>query len=195
MPRVGSENPPQSQHTAGLHGLSQPHPALRSGKILRRLFKGRDMAGYILDLPPGELPALDESAGRHGIDIISFLAPNSSDARIKEVAREGARIYLPGLGDWCDRGEEMLCRRPQGIYRPGKAGDKPAAVHRIRHLQRRAGRTGRRLWPMALSSASRIIQLMEDNDKSYKKLRDFLGETRRGHRQVNLAGFYPRPHL
>jgi tryptophan synthase alpha chain len=25
---------------------------------------------------------------------------------------------------------------------------------------------------------SRIIQLMEDNDKSYKKLRDFLGEIR-----------------
>jgi tryptophan synthase alpha chain len=133
----------------------------------------------IPDLPPGELPALDESAGRHGIDIISFLAPNSSDARIKEVAGKAhGFIYLVSVTGVTGVRKCFAADLKGFIARVRQVTNLPLCIGFGISSAEQAAQAAELADGVIIGS--RIIQLMEDNDKSYKKLRDFLGETRRG---------------
>jgi tryptophan synthase alpha chain len=131
----------------------------------------------IPDLPPGELPGLDDSAGRHGIDIISFLAPNSSDARIKEVAgRAQGFIYLVSVTGVTGVRKGFSADLKGFIARVRQATDLPLCIGFGISSAEQAALAAELADGVIIGS--RIIQLMEGGDKSYKKLRDFIGEVR-----------------
>jgi tryptophan synthase alpha chain len=133
----------------------------------------------IPDLPPGELPALDDSAGRHGIDIISFLAPNSSDARIKEVASKAQGfIYLVSVTGVTGVRKGFSADLKGFIARVRQATDLPLCIGFGISSAEQAAQAAELADGVIIGS--RIIQLMEDGGKSYEKLRDFIRETRRG---------------
>lgn len=131
----------------------------------------------IPDLPPGELPELDEAAAMNGLDMISFIAPNSSEERVKEITGKAKGfIYIvsvtgvTGVRDSFSDGLQAL------IPRVRKATDLPLCIG--------FGISGPEQAVQAAGLAdgiiigSRIIQLMEDNDKSFRKLRSFVREIR-----------------
>ncbi len=133
----------------------------------------------IPDLPPGELPALDDSAARHGIDVISFLAPNSSDARIKEVSGKAQGfIYLVSVTGVTGVRKGLSSDLKGFIARVRQATDLPLCIGFGISSAEQAAQAAELADGVIIGS--RIIQLMEDGQKSYKKLREFLGEVRHG---------------
>ncbi|MHB8085930.1 MAG: tryptophan synthase subunit alpha [Dehalococcoidia bacterium] len=131
----------------------------------------------IPDLPPGELPALDDSAARHGIDIISFLAPNSSDARIKEVAGKAhGFIYLVSVTGVTGVRKGFSADLKGFIARVRTSTDLPLCIgFGISTPEQAAQAAG---LADGVIIGSRIIQLMEEGAQSYIKLRDFIGQVR-----------------
>lgn len=140
--------------------------------------KAAGINGLIIpDLPPGEMPALDKAAVGNGMDIISFLAPNSSEERIREIAGKARGfIYIvsvtgvTGVRDSFSSGLQTL------ISRVRKETALPLCIG--------FGISGPQQAMQAAGMAdgviigSRIIQLMEGNDKSFSKLRSFIREIR-----------------
>ncbi len=132
----------------------------------------------IPDLPPGELPALDEAAAQNSIDIINFLAPNSSDERISEVAAKSRGfIYLVSVTGVTGVRDNFSSNLKGLIIRVRRATRLPLCIGFGISTPEQARQAA--LMADGIIIGSRIIQLMEDRDKSYKKLRDFIRETRK----------------
>jgi tryptophan synthase alpha chain len=131
----------------------------------------------IPDLPPGELPALEDSALRHGLDVISFLAPNSSDARIKQIAEKAhGFIYLVSVTGVTGVRTGFSADLKVFIARVRQATDLPLSIgFGISTPEQAAQAAG---LADGVIIGSRIIQLMEEGNRSYKKLGDFIGEVR-----------------
>jgi tryptophan synthase alpha chain len=127
----------------------------------------------IPDLPPGELPGLDNSAKKHGIDIVSFLAPNSSDSRIEEIAgRAKGFIYVVSVTGVTGVREGMAVDLTDFIGRVRKHTDLPLCIgFGISNAEQ--ARSAAALADGVIIG-SRIIQLMEDSDSSYQKLRELI---------------------
>jgi tryptophan synthase alpha chain len=140
----------------------------------------------IPDLPPGELPALDEAAGKYGLDMISFLAPNSSEERIKEIAGKAKGfIYVvsvtgvTGVRDGFSTGlKEFTGRVRKHTSLPLCIG---FGISSAEHARQAAGLAD------GIIIGSRIIQLMEDGTKSYTKLSCFISEVRQGIDSVSVG--------
>jgi len=131
----------------------------------------------IPDLPPGELPALDEAAGKHGIDMICFLAPNSSEERIKEIAgKTKGFIYVVSVTGVTGVREGFSTGLKEFISRVRKATDLPLCIgfgiSGPEQARQAAGMAD------GIIIGSKIIQLMENGDKSYGKLQAFVKEIR-----------------
>jgi tryptophan synthase alpha chain len=132
----------------------------------------------IPDLPPGELPALDEAAAINNIDIINFLAPNSSDERISEVAAKSKGfIYLVSVTGITGVRDKFSSNLKGLIPRIRKVTDLPLCIGFGISTTEQARQAA--IMADGIIIGSRIIQLMEDRDKSYKKLRDFIREIRK----------------
>jgi tryptophan synthase alpha chain len=132
----------------------------------------------IPDLPPGELPVLDEAAVKHGIDIISFIAPNSSKERIREVTGKAKGfIYIVSVTGVTGVRDGFSADLKGLISKVRKVTDLPLCIG----FGISSAKQAKQAVGMAdgIIIGSRIIQLMEDRDKSYKKLRDFIRETRK----------------
>lgn len=131
----------------------------------------------IPDLPPGELPELDSSAKKHGVDTIYFVAPNSSGERIRLVARRSSGfIYMvsvmgvtgvrdgfsTGLGDVISKVRQVtdipLCIG-FGVSSPQQAAEAVALADGV-------------------IIGSRIIQLMEKEGPPYRELGEFIKQVR-----------------
>jgi len=133
----------------------------------------------ISDLPPGELPELDDSAVRHGLDMIHFLAPNSSAERISEVAGVAQGfIYVVSV---------------TGVTgaRDGFAQDLSTFIARVRRITSLPlcigfGISSREQAVQACRLAdgviigSRILTLLEGSKPPYRALADFISDVRRG---------------
>jgi tryptophan synthase alpha chain len=132
----------------------------------------------IPDLPPGELPVLDEAAAKNNIDIINFLAPNSSDERISEVAAKSKGfIYLVSVTGITGVRDKFSSNLKGLIPRIKKVTDLPLCIGFGISTAEQARQAA--LMADGIIIGSRIIQLMEDRDKSYKKLRDFIRAIRK----------------
>ena len=57
----------------------------------------------VVDYPPEECGPFADLCGKAGIDCIFLLAPTSTDARIREVARAGTRLPLLRVAEGRDR--------------------------------------------------------------------------------------------
>jgi tryptophan synthase alpha chain len=131
----------------------------------------------IPDLPPGELPALDEAAAKHGIDIISFIAPNSSEERIREVAGKAKGfIYIVAVTGVTGMRDSFSTDLQALISRVRKVTDLPLCIgfgiSSSEQAKQAAGMAD------GIIIGSRIIQLMEEGNKSSRKLRDFVTAVR-----------------
>ncbi|MBN1375665.1 MAG: tryptophan synthase subunit alpha [Dehalococcoidia bacterium] len=131
----------------------------------------------IPDLPPGELPLLDEAASKNGVDMICFLAPNSSDERISEIAgRARGFIYVvsvtgvTGVREGFSSGLQGFISRVRNVTElPLCIGFGISGPEQARQAARLAD---------GIIIGSRIIQLMEEDGKSYRKLHSFIKEIR-----------------
>jgi tryptophan synthase alpha chain len=132
----------------------------------------------IPDLPPGELPALDANAKKHGVDIIYFVAPNSSPERIRMVAQSSSGFiyvvsvtgvtgvrnsFTSGLGAVISNVRKVtaipLCIG-FGISGPQQAAEAAALADGV-------------------IIGSRIIQIMEKEGPPYRELSEFIGQIRK----------------
>lgn len=131
----------------------------------------------IPDLPPGEMADLDGQAQRRGLDVIHFLAPNSSDERIKEIAGiSRGFIYLVSVTGTTGVREGLSGDLEAFVSRVRKATDQPLCIGFGISNAEQAMRAA--VLSDGVIIGSRIIQLMEDN--SYGNLRDFISEIRQG---------------
>ncbi len=76
--------------------------------------------GIILpDVPPGELPQLDELSRKHHIDLIHLVAPNTSEERMKEIdnASQGFVYCVSVTGVTGAREGEEVSRSVAGFIR------------------------------------------------------------------------------
>ena len=127
----------------------------------------------IPDLPPGELPALDEAAAKHAIDMISFIAPNSSEERIREVARKAKGfIYIVSVTGVTGMRDNFSKDLKGLISRVRKVTDLPLCIGFGISTAEQAKQAASMADGIIIGS--RIIQLMEDGNKSTRKLRDFV---------------------
>ena len=132
----------------------------------------------IPDLPPGELPELDNSARKHGIDTIYFVAPNSSQERIRRVAQSSSgfiyMVSVTGVTGVRDGLDSSLGTVIQGVR---KVTDLPLCIG--------FGISGPQQAAEAAALAdgviigSRIIQIMEKEGPPYRELGEFIGQVRK----------------
>lgn len=132
----------------------------------------------IPDLPPGELPGLDNSAKSNAIDTIYFVAPNSSQERIRRVAQSSSGfIYMvsvtgvTGVRDGFDSSLDKVIQQVRemtniplcigfGISGPAQAADAASLADGV-------------------IIGSRIIQIMEKEGPPYRELGEFISQIRK----------------
>lgn len=136
------------------------------------------MDGLIIpDLPPGELPELDAAAHKYSIDTIYFTAPNSSEERIRKVAQSSnGFIYMVSVTGVTGVRNSLSADLDNVISKVRWITDKPLCIG--------FGISGTAQAVEAVKLAdgiiigSRIIQLMEDANRSYEKLCHFIKDIR-----------------
>jgi tryptophan synthase alpha chain len=130
----------------------------------------------IPDLPPGEMADLDVQAQRQGLDLVRFLAPNSSVERIKEVAGiANGFIYLVSVTGITGVREGLSGDLENFVSRVRKATGLPLCIGFGISNAEQAAQAAQLADGVIIGS--RIIQLMEENG-SYSKLRDFIAGVR-----------------
>ncbi len=138
--------------------------------------KGVD--GLIIpDLPPGELPELDMSAKRYGVDTIYLVAPNSSPERIRLVAHNSSGfIYVVSVTGVTGVRNGFSSGLGDVISNVRKVTDIPLCIG--------FGISGPRQAVEAAALAdgviigSRIIQIMEKEGPPYSELGEFIRQVR-----------------
>jgi tryptophan synthase alpha chain len=107
------------------------NPMLQYG--LERFCADAQAAGVdgliVPDLPPEESHDLHAACARHDIDLIYFLAPTSTDERMREVAeRASGFIYCVSLTGTTGAREVVASQLPDFLHRARAATDVPLAV-------------------------------------------------------------------
>ena len=132
----------------------------------------------IPDLPPGELPGLDTSAKKHGIDTIYFVAPNSSQERIRKVAHSSSGfIYMVSVMGVTGVRNSFSSGLGAVISNVRKVTDIPLCIG--------FGIAGPQQAAEAAALAdgviigSRIIQIMEKEGPPYRELGEFIRQVRK----------------
>jgi len=131
----------------------------------------------IPDLPPGELPELDTSATKHGIDTIYFVAPNSSEERIRQVAKySNGFIYMVSVTGVTGVRNSFSAGLDDVISNVRKVTGIPLCIG--------FGIAGPQQAEEAAAMAdgviigSRIIQIMEKEGPPYRELGEFIRQVR-----------------
>jgi len=119
------------------------------------------VSGLIIpDLPPEEAVELETEAKSHGLDIIYFLAPTTSDSRIKLVAsRASGFIYLVSVAGVTGARNTLPIELAGFVARVKKATGKPVCVGFGISTPEQAKEVAS--FADGVIIGSRIIQLME----------------------------------
>ena len=132
----------------------------------------------IPDLPPGELPELDSSAKKHGIDMIYFVAPNSSQERIARVAQSSSGfIYMVSVTGVTGERNSFSSGLSAVIKNVRQVTSLPLCIG--------FGISGPEQAIEAVAMAdgviigSRIIQIMEKEGPPYRELGKFIRQIRK----------------
>lgn len=143
-----------------LMGYANPIEAMGVEKFVAAAQAAGVDGVIVVDYPPEECGPFSELCGKAGIDCIFLLAPTSSDARIREVARVGSGfIYYVSLRGVTGAGnldiDEVLARLPKiraTTHLPLGVGFGVRDAESARRLSRGAD---------AVVIASRLIQELE----------------------------------
>jgi tryptophan synthase alpha chain len=130
----------------------------------------------IPDLPPEEGQKLEQSTGRHGLDLIYLLSPASTEERIRLVASKASGfIYLVSLTGVTGARDKLPEELEGFIARVREKTEKPLCVGFGVSTPEQA----RRIAKIAdgVIVGSRIIQLL-DEDKSLKNVCSFIKSLR-----------------
>lgn len=117
------------------------------------------------DLPPEESGPLREALGSHGLDLISFVAPTSTDARIREIAAQaGGFIYCVSVTGVTGARASLSDELPALLRRVRKIADIPLVagfgISRPEHISRLRGIAD------AAIVASALLDLLDGVDAS-----------------------------
>jgi tryptophan synthase alpha chain len=143
-----------------LMGYANPIESMGVDKFVAAAKAAGVDGAIVVDYPPEECVPFSEACGKAGIDCIFLLAPTSSDARIREVARVGSGfIYYVSLRGVTGAGnldiDEVLARLPNiraTTHLPLGVGFGVRDAESARRLSRGAD---------AVVIASRLIQELE----------------------------------
>lgn len=137
------------------------------------------VSGLIIpDLPPGELPALDASAVANSIDMIYFIAPNSSRERINTAA-ESSRgfIYLVSVTGVTGVREGLSAELKNIIAEARQLTDLPLCIgFGISNPDQAADAAS---IADGVIIGSRIIQIMEKEGPPFTELGEFIRQVRK----------------
>ena len=129
------------------------------------------------DLPPGELPEFDSAARKYGVDTIYFIAPNSSEERIRKVAQASSGfIYIISVTGVTGVRNSLSSDLGAVISQVRRFTDKPLCIGFGISGAAQAAEAAKLADGVIIGS--RIIQLMEEDNHQYEKLRHFIGEIR-----------------
>ncbi len=131
----------------------------------------------IPDLPPGELPGLDNSAKKHGVDTIYFVAPNSSGERIRLVAQHSSGfIYMVSVTGVTGVRDGFSSGLGEVISKVRQVTDTPLCIGFGIAAPRQAAEAAALADGVIIGS--RIIQLMEKEGPPYRELGEFIRQVR-----------------
>lgn len=138
----------------------------------------------IPDLPPGELPVLDAAAKKHGVDTIYFVAPNSSEQRIRLAAdRSSGFIYVVSVTGVTGVREGLSTGLEQVVSEVRKVTDMPLCIGFGIAAPQQAAEAAALADGVIIGS--RVIQIMEGDRPPFKKLAGFI---RRVRESIDSAG-------
>jgi len=130
----------------------------------------------IPDLPPEEGQELEQSTGRHGLDLIYLLSPASTEERIRLVAsRSSGFIYLVSLTGVTGARDKLPEELEGFVARVREKAEKPLCVGFGVSTPEQARRVAKVADGVIVGS--RIIQLL-DEDKSLKNVCSFIKSLR-----------------
>jgi len=131
----------------------------------------------IPDLPPEEGSELELIAQNHAIDLIYLLAPTSTEERIQLVAqRSRGFIYLVSVTGVTGARDNLPPNLEDFVTRVRRVASQPLCVGFGISTPRQARQIARIADGVIVGS--RIIQLMESEDRSMAAVRDFVTEVR-----------------
>jgi tryptophan synthase alpha chain len=138
---------------------------------------GSGVSGLIIpDLIPEEGAEMEESARKHGIDVIYLLAPTSTDERVRLVAgRSEGFIYLVSVTGITGARESLPADLEKFVGRVREETKKPLCVGFGISTPEQAAQVARIADGVIVGS--RIIRCLED-DEPLRAVADFTGELR-----------------
>jgi tryptophan synthase alpha chain len=132
----------------------------------------------IPDLPPEEGTEVEAFAQRYGIDLIYLLAPTSSEERIRLVAEKSRGfIYLVSVTGVTGTRDKLPSGLDAFVARVRKIAKLPVCVGFGISTPEQAKQVAKIADGVIVGS--RIIQLMEEEDKSAVSLQDFIKNLRK----------------
>ena len=164
--------------TAPLVFMTYYNPVLSYGlEEFCRDCQRSDIAGLIIpDLPPEEGAALKAVTTRHKLDLIYLLAPTSTGARVKTVAKHSSGfIYLVSVAGVTGAREGLPPGLEPFVNRVRKTARQPLCVGFGISTPEQAAQVSR--FADGVIVGSRILQLMEA-DASLVKVSDFVRQLR-----------------
>jgi len=131
----------------------------------------------IPDLPPEEGSELEAVTQKQGLDLIYLLAPTSTEERIRLVAKKSRGfIYLVSLTGVTGARDKLSSELGAFVAKVRKAARQPLCVGFGISTPEQAGQVAQIADGVIVGS--RIIQLMESEDKSMTAVGNFVRELR-----------------
>lgn len=137
------------------------------------------ISGLIIpDLPPGELPDLETTAVNHDIDIIYFIAPNSSPERIRLAAQSSRGfLYMVSVSGVTGVRNVFSSNLNDVIGQVRRVTDLPLCIGFGISSPEQAAEAARQADGVIIGS--RIIQIMEKESPPYRELGEFIKQVRK----------------
>ncbi len=137
------------------------------------------------DLPPEEADDLQAACRAHGLDLIMFLAPTSTDERIRQVARRASGfLYLVSLTGVTGARDTLPVELEQFVARVRAATDLPLAVGFGVGSPQQAARVARIADGVIVGSA--LLRAIGDSDDPVEATHRFVQALRGGMKAVEM---------
>jgi len=131
------------------------------------------------DLPPEEADELHAGCREYGLDLIMFLAPTSTDERIREVVRRASGfLYLVSLTGVTGARDRLPAELESFVERVRRATDLPLAVGFGVGNPQQAARVARIADGVIVGSA--LLRAIGESDDPIATAKQFVHELRQG---------------
>jgi tryptophan synthase alpha chain len=131
------------------------------------------------DLPPEEADELHTACREYGLDLIMFLAPTSTDERVREVVRRASGfLYLVSLTGVTGARDRLPADLESFVARVRRATDLPLAVGFGVGNPQQAARVARIADGVIVGSA--LLRAIGESDDPIRMTKQFVRELRQG---------------